>query len=209
MKLLIKLNFWTQKNKILRMNMKTTYLIFIIALLLFAQSCNTKVETALPNQENVLSVEAALVFKSGDVKPVARTEFFLLNKSFDTILAESGFMSSISASSLPQRIKDNFSNMNKINPVKTFAVAVNVSENIETLQLPLAKVINDTKSHIAYSTTTDFQGKAQFKDIKAGEYFLFGYTKVGESVAVWNLKTEVKSGQNTITLDQKNALTSD
>lgn len=187
------------------MNMKTIYLTFIIALLLFAQSCNS----VLPKQENVLSVEAALVFKSGDVKPVARTEFHLLDKSLDKILQESDFISfynsSVSNSDLPQRIKDG---LQKMNEIETFAFVASFATEMKAFQPSLAKAINDTKPHIIYTTTTDFQGKAQFKDIKAGEYFLFGYTQVGKSVAVWNLKTEVKSGQNTIILDQNNALTS-
>lgn len=190
------------------MNMKTIYLIFILTLLLFAQSCTNKSEEksaeVLPKQEAVLSVEAALVFKSGDVKPVARTEFFLLDKNFETILQESGYMALITTSTLPQTVKDSFSKMDKINSVRTFAAVIDNSEKIDVLQLPLAKAIATTQSHIAYRATTDFQGKAQFKEVKAGEYYLFGYTKVGESVAVWNVKTEVKEGQNSIVLDQNN-----
>jgi hypothetical protein len=176
----------------------TSYLVFISALLLLLnQSC--------AKQETVLSVEAALVFKSGDIKPVARTEFFLLDKNFETILQEAGFISSISASDLPQKLKDSLNTMNGINPLGTFSAVIKLSNGIVPYQIALAKVAVATKSHTVYTTTTDFQGKAQFKEIKAGEYYLFGYNKVGESVAVWNLKTEVKSGQNSITLDQNNA----
>ena len=194
--------------------MKTIYLIFILILLLIAQSCSSKSEdvsykeNVSSKQEAVLSVEAALVFKSGDVKPVARTEFFLLDKNFETVLQESGYMTLITTSTLPQSVKDSFSKMDKINSVRTFAAVIDNSQSLDVLQLPLAKAITATQSHITYRATTDFQGKAQFKEVKAGTYYLFGYAKVGESVAVWNVKMEIKEGQNSIILDQNNAETS-
>ncbi len=179
----------------------TSYLVFISALLLLLnQSC--------AKQETVLSVEAALIFNSGDVKPVARTEFLLLDKDFETILQESNFIAD-----LPEEVKSPISH---ISSLKAFALVAfgaqkygkysdSQSSDINKLSLSLAKAMTVAKSHTVYSATTDFQGKAQFKDVKGGEYYLFGYTSAGESVAVWNLKTEVKSGQNSIILDQNNA----
>ncbi|MDQ3750411.1 MAG: hypothetical protein M3367_15560 [Acidobacteriota bacterium] len=181
----------------------TSYLVFILVLLLFAQSCNTK-------QETVLSVEAALVFKSGDVKPVAITEFFLLHKDFETILQESNFISDI-----PQKLKETLSTKS---PIMAFAVVLKVTKEAErtkydspertaeldAIDFSVVKAITATHPHVAYTTTTDFQGKAQFSDVKPGEYYLFSFTQVGKSVVIWNLKTTVKSGQNSVTLDQKN-----
>lgn len=168
------------------------------------QSCNL-------NQQATVSIEAALVFKSGDVKPVARTEFMLLDKNFETILQESDF-----TSELPEDLKGKIS---KISPLKAFALLANATEKAASYSVPtstgkdefrlaLMKATAAVKPHTLYSTTTDFQGKAEFKEVKAGEYYLFGYSNAGATVVVWNLKTEVKSGQNKITLDQNNATTS-
>ena len=162
----------------------------------------------------MLSVEAALVLKSGDVKPVARTEFLLLNKDFEIILQESNFLSDI-----PQKLKEPFS---KIKPIDAFSMLMETTReaertkydspartaDLEAVGFSVVKAITATRSHVAYTTTTDFQGKAQFSDVKPGEYYLFGYTQIGKSVVTWNLKTSVKSGQNSVTLDQNNASTS-
>lgn len=40
------------------------------------------------SENGTVLIEAAIVLKSGDVKPIARTEFVLLNKSFEDILTE-------------------------------------------------------------------------------------------------------------------------
>jgi hypothetical protein len=180
------------------------YLVCILALFLFSQSCNMK-------QEGSLSIEAALVFKSGDVKPVARTEFFLLNKDFDAILQESNF-----ASELPPNLKEPTSKISRIQAFSMFVRTTKEAERtqddsaertkgLDAVELAVAKALTATRPHIVYTTTTDFQGKAQFTEVKAGEYYLFGYTKVGKTVVVWNLKTVVKSSQNSVTLDQNNA----
>jgi hypothetical protein len=188
-----------------QMKQITIYLVFILVFSLFAQSC--------AKQKTVLSVEVALVFKSGDVRPVARTEFFLLNKDFETILQESNFTSDV-----PQKLKEPF---NKIKSIDAFSMLMKVSKEakrskydsptrtaeLEAIDLSVVKALTAIHSHIAYKTTTDFQGKAQFLDIKHGDYYLVGHTQVGESVVVWNLKTNVKSGENSLTLDQNNTST--
>jgi hypothetical protein len=188
----------------------TSYLIFISALLLLLNQSCAKQGTVLSVQETVLSVEAALVFKSGDVKPVARTEFLLLDKDFETILKESDF-----TSELPQNLKESLGKVSEISPLRSFALIVQATQmkmdlpeqqkGKAVINASMIKTLIATKSHIVSQTTTDFQGKAEFKDVKPGEYYLFGYTNAGESIAVWNIKTQVKSGQNSIILDQKNA----
>jgi hypothetical protein len=46
----------------------------------------TVTPTPTPTPEASLSIEAGVIFKSGDVKPVARTTFYLLDEDFKTIL---------------------------------------------------------------------------------------------------------------------------
>lgn len=178
-----------------------SYLILTFTMFLFIPSCSNQA---------VVSIEAALVFKSGDVKPVARTEFLLLDKNFEAILKESDF-----AAELPPDLKELLGKLSQESPLKSFALIVKgtqmkmdlpqLQERKVVINAALTKTLTATKSHIVSHTTTDFQGKAQFKDVQPGEYYLFGYSSAGESIAVWNIKTEVKSGQNSITLDQNNA----
>lgn len=52
---------------------------------------------------------------------------------------------------------------------------------------------------------TDVNGKAQFPAIPAGTYYLFGTTRYNNVLLLWNLKVDVKPGQNSVTLDQRNA----
>jgi hypothetical protein len=162
-------------------------------------------------KETALSIETALIFKSGDVKPVARTEFHLLDKNFETVLQESNFISV-----LPLELKGTLS---KISLMKAFALLAKSAEknsfdSPETTQrkavliLPLAKVVEATKSHILHTVTTDFQGKATFNNIRPGEYFLFGYSSMGGSLIIWNHKVNINEGTNSLVLDQNNAATS-
>src|SRR5439155_10501555 len=78
-------------------------------------------------------------------------------------------------------------------------------EALVRIQHSVGRAVAATKPFVVQSVTTDFQGKARFTNVPAGTYYLFGYSNVGSSGAVWNLKTDVKSGENAIILDNRNA----
>ena len=85
------------------------------------------------------------------------------------------------------------------------------------------------KPHIVQSTKTDFSGKANFKPVAAGTYYLMGLVRrqyayvreIGQGEYPktdsgqrrgttsgrldWNVKIDLKPGQNFVTLDQDNA----
>jgi hypothetical protein len=63
------------------------------------------------------------------------------------------------------------------------------------------------KQHAVQTVSTDFSGKAQFTDIKPGNYYITGLSGTRGGFAVWNLPVEVKAGQNSVLLDQNNAAT--
>lgn len=152
----------------------------------------TPVKVAV-EENGTLSFETGLVMKSGDVKPVARATFYLLDKDLENILTSSGFRSEGGSSIL-----------------STFALKY-VSRQLEQLRgasvTTFDKTMESVKPHIIASTTTDFGGKGQFSSVKPGTYYLMHVGEIGRNVVLWNLKVELKAGQNSLTLDQNNAAT--
>ena len=147
--------------------MKTSYAfhIFIVAILVLTACNNTA----------TVNLEAALIYKMGGVQPVARQEFYLLDKDLNEILTEQG----------------NYDLNDLVYPI------ANKEEN----SLLTTEII---PKHIKYKLQTDFQGKAQLKDILPGIYYLYGNSETRGGRAVWNLKVDLKAGENSVILDQNN-----
>jgi hypothetical protein len=164
---------------------------FLITLTLLSVSVNGQKNKKTPvtkkpvtSQKGTLSIEAGLVFKSGDVKPVARVEFYLLNKDLNSVLEEANIQSE-----------------SGMNLVSTLALALSYPNfHQDTVE----KAITSIKFHSVSSAITDFQGKATFRPVKTGNYYLYGFAKAGNSKVLWNLNVSLKNGQNSITLDNNN-----
>ena len=147
-----------------------------------------------------LSIEAAIVFKSGDVKPVARVKFYFLDKDLGAILLDAGLKATTGSSDSTEP-----TTRESLVQCYGFALIYNKSSafpEYSTFYNAAEKVI---APHIVKETTTDFTGKASFANVAIKNYFLFGVHKTPKGVVIWNLKTELKPGANTITLDQNNA----
>jgi hypothetical protein len=147
--------------------------------------------TPFVQQESTLVFDTGLVMRSGDVKPIARGAFHLLDTDLQSILTSAGFQPD-SGSSL----------------LSTFALKY-VARQLEALRGATVTTYDRTmmsiKPHIVVSAMTDFQGRGQFPALKPGTYYLFHVSEVGRNVVLWNLKVDLKPGQNSITLDQNNA----
>jgi hypothetical protein len=52
--------------------------------------------------------------------------------------------------------------------------------------------------------TTDFGGKGEFEDLKAGKYYLAAITPFSNRLIIWNYEIDVRKSQ-TVILDQNNA----
>lgn len=144
-----------------------------------------------PKEDSILSVEAGLVYKSGDVKPVARVTFYLLDKSLDDIMNEAG---------LEDAKLEKFSK-----GAKYFAVLNFEKRKYGDVRGQYALAENAIKPHIIATMTTDFGGKGEFPAVKAGSYYIMGVGGPEAQVVVWNLATTLKSGKQSVTLDQENA----
>lgn len=67
------------------------------------------------------------------------------------------------------------------------------------------RLMEKVKQHAVATTVSGFDGKGRFSAVEPGTYYLVNLTEIGRSVVLWNLKVELKPGQNSITLDQRNA----
>jgi hypothetical protein len=131
-----------------------------------------------------LSIEAGLVFESGDVKPVARTQFYLLDEDLRVILKPFGETPGTLGSQLD------------------FLSAFSDSENAKANYAKLKAAI---EPHIVATATTGFDGKAKLADLSPGTRFVYGETQVGRTRVAWNLRVEIKPGTDTaVILDNSN-----
>jgi len=164
----------------------------LFSLLLLIGSCTVEAQRRrgrVPRtsaiSQSTLSFETGLVLRSGDVKPVARGTFNLLDTSLEKILADSGFSSDLSAFALN-------SIQSRIDRLRGATVT------------SFDREMDAIKPHIVSSTTTDFSGKGQFPAVKPGIYYVMYLGEVGPNTILWNVKVDLKPGQNSVTLDNNN-----
>lgn len=145
-------------------------------------------------QKSSLSIEAALIYRSGDVKPVARVEFIVLDESLATILSNSGIAQ-------PQDIsiitRDKSTQL-----VITFGKAALGAPGHERF---LTQAISAIKPHIVGAETTGFDGKAEIKALPSKPCYVVAAARAGRGWLIWNLKVQLKPGANKLLLDQNNA----
>jgi len=150
------------------------------------------------DQKGTLSFDASVGSTSGDLKPIAGGTFYLLNDDLLNILQTSGLK--------PEK---------RLSLLDTFSMAnYGSSLGIERNSKVFVKAMESVKPHVVATTTSDSNGKGKFSSIVPGTYYLMNvsvvYLNTGSlidrSALLWNLKVEIKSGQNSITLDQENAV---
>jgi hypothetical protein len=136
---------------------------------------------------STLTIEAGLVYQSGDTKPVTRTTFYLLDEDLEVILKSAGLTG--------------YSTSPAVIGVELDLLRVSgKSAEYDRIMAAIAQ-------HTVASETTDFGGKAKFTALKPGVRFLYGNYSVGRNRAVWHMKLEIKPGTDTaLVLDNDNAL---
>jgi hypothetical protein len=147
---------------------------------------------ALAKPNAILKIEAGLVFRSGDVKPVARTTFYLLDADPAQVLKEGGVK------------RESEIEREELDPMFDLALALRF-QTLEKNQTYLTAAMVALKPHIIGTAVTGFDGKAEFSPIITGTYNLMGVVpEIGKSSAFWNLKITLKAGPQTIVLDNHN-----
>jgi hypothetical protein len=170
----------------------------------------TQASTEIPvKADRVVLVEAGLVYKSGDIKPVARADFFLLDESLVEIFRNADLKYPMDTDEnvpnfrdviYPQLIVNAFGKIH-------FAIDQFTSDSAQVRRFKEfhAKAISAIAPHIVHKGTTGFSGKLKLESIKPGVYYLMGMYKTPRGAAVWNSRIDVKNPETTIILDQNNA----
>ena len=156
---------------------------------------NTSPAIAMPmeTQKGTLSFEAVIASK-----PIAGGTFCLLNEDLNNILQASGLK--------PQKglsLLNTFSMAN-------YGATLGVERSVKTHDQAMESI----KSHIIATTTSDPNGKGEFSSVNAGTYYLMHtgivFMNTGSlndrKAILWNLRVQIKPGQNAITLDEKNTV---
>jgi hypothetical protein len=143
---------------------------------------------APPAEETSLSFQAAIVYKMNGAQPVARAPFALLDRSVEDILRDAGVK--------PEK---NF------NYATSLGFAMKYPSQYAGFSAAAAEAL---KSHIITTTTSDFEGRGQFRNLKKGSYWIFCYSQTRGGFAVWNLSVNLPDGPSNIILDQNNAAVS-
>ncbi len=141
---------------------------------------NSTVSSVISDKNGVLRFKVAVITRSGIVKPVPRGEFRLLDEDIKVILA----------SQATQVLKTG----DRIDKTIPYMKA-NTANNFELI-----------KPHIIAKTTTDFEGNGEFSDLAPKTYYLYFFDKVADNIILWSFKVDVKSGNNSILIDQNDAI---
>jgi hypothetical protein len=148
--------------------------------------------SATPIPLSTLSIEVGLVYNNGDVKPVARTKFYLLDEDLAITLKPFNETPGTVGSELD------------------LIRAISTSESIDEEHRAKAKakydqIIAAIAAHTVATVTTDFSGKARFEKLTQGTRFLYGEFHIGKQRVAWNAKVDLKAGAGTaLTLDNNN-----
>lgn len=148
-----------------------------------------------------LVMEAQLVRPSGETQAVARETFYLLDA--DMIMLS--LIEGNERSPLRDKVYREHPNLGMVAMVMDArrrsayslgAEAIPFMENSRPLWEP----------HVIQSAQTDERGRAVFKSLRPGDYWLLGRIEKRDGAAFWNQRISVFRGDNRITLDQNNAL---
>jgi len=67
------------------------------------------------------------------------------------------------------------------------------------------QAITSPQPYTAAVVRIDPSGKATFLGVPAGSYYVFGTTHSNHVALSWDVRVDLKSGTNSLVLDQKNA----
>jgi hypothetical protein len=149
--------------------------------------------------KSVLSIEVGLVYKSGDAKPIARNEFYLLDEDAEQILRDGKVEKKGKLKKHDLRLLDTYALATLCASSRDRCASVKDS----LIYLQDSELALDP--HIIQRVITGFDGKAKFEPMAMGNYYLMGVYVRERGYVIWNLKVELKSETQNIILDQNNA----
>ncbi len=140
-----------------------------------------------------LSFDAAV-----NKQPITGSTFYLLDEELSHILQSSNFKSEKGMSLL-----------------NTFSMAnYGATLGVERSAKSLAKAMEFIKPHIVATTTSDSNGKGEFSSVPSGTYYLMNMNVIflntgslsDRKSVLWNVRVQMNSGQNSVSLSESNAL---
>jgi hypothetical protein len=134
-----------------------------------------------PTHTASLTIVPGIKSAPGAVNPAGNHGFYLLKDPADQALSKGGFHAPAG-----------------VNPLKAFNTAC--EKNAPECRTAVAAIIGDS----ATAGKTDAGGNATLPPVPPGVYYLFGLGQYEGKPLVWDVKVQVKSGANSITLDQHN-----
>jgi hypothetical protein len=129
-----------------------------------------------------ISLAAGIVAPGGAFTPVAQTSFFVLRNSVDVVMANAGIQPAPGVSRL-----------------KTWALAC------EGGSPACRQGANALLAASAAVTKTDAGGQGRMPSLPAGTYYVFGVAPNNTPPLLWNVKVDLKPGENAVRLDHRNA----
>ena len=136
-------------------------------------------ETVAPDRSTV-SLDAKVLGRSGNAQPVQKEIFYLLDKDLESILNDAD-------------IEDE-SGQGLVN---AFGLSIVYPDRYGDVR---KKALAEIGKHSKYKVTTDASGKAQMKDVKPDNYYLFAITKTANGFAIWKDSVTIQPGQNALVL---------
>jgi hypothetical protein len=165
--------------------------------------------TAATATKGSLSIEAAVVYRSGQVAPAARRPFYLLSRTPSSVLTEANFTTdSLGFVDRLQILAEGI--IHPDGPDSTSALRHLAYVCMGSLKSELAQSLCSAGSSTigaaaAYQGTTGFDGKLDIADVIAGHYHLFGTTTTRAGMIVWSMPVEIGPTKKTLILDTENA----
>ncbi len=132
---------------------------------------------------SALSLAAGFAAPGSALQPLVGGSFFVLKESADAILAKGTFNASSGMS-----------------PLKAWTIAC--SNGQPTCGQGMMEIVK----HSAAVLKTDTAGRAQLSALPSGTYYVFGLNKLNAQAMLWHVRADLKQGANTVTLDQRNAV---
>lgn len=146
-----------------------------------AAANGTGMATNRPVTGDAVLTLAAFPPQSGPANPLFGHPLFLLKDSFDNVLVKNGMR--------PPAGKT---------PIETWDLAC------QQKSAQCVQALSGLQPYMAAVVKIDATGKATFLGVPAGTYYVFGTTHNGAALS-WDVRVDLKSGTNTVVLNQKNA----
>ena len=153
-----------------------------------------------------VNFEAAVVFRNGDVVPVARTEFYLLDRDISKDLQTSE-IKQIKINDINDKINSEGLRKQLVEDVETATLRSVFLDYYLSLYPAYSKEVGKViKNSAKFQTTSDFKGKSSFTNVTPGKYYLLGVTKLRSAYIVWYLPIEIDNKTINLILDSNNTL---